>query len=102
MGSWFRFTCSKCGYGAEVSGGKDCGMLAVVQTMICQDCAELVDVLIGQCGNEGMTGDADYDEGIGICPECNGPNVVVWLNRVRPCPKCDGRMTKGQCIALWD
>ncbi len=48
MGSRYLFSCNKCDHLSEVSGGKDCGMMAVVQTMVCQDCADLVDVLIGR------------------------------------------------------
>ena len=102
MGSRYLFSCSKCGYLSEVSGGKDCGMMAVVRTMICQDCADLVDVLIGRFGKEGLTGDAEYDKDIGLCPECDGANIVAWHERDRPCPKCDGRMIKGQATVLWD
>ena len=79
MGSWIEFTCENCGYRAEVSGGKDYGMVAVVQTMICRSCGQLVDMqLIGRCGSDGPTGDPDYDKDLGVCPECRGNDVSVW------------------------
>ena len=76
-------------------------MVAVVQTMICRSCGQLVDVLIGRCGSEGPTGDPDYDKDLGVCPACRGSDVSVW-QKSRPCPKCDGRMTEGRPTALWD
>jgi hypothetical protein len=42
-------------------------MVAVVQTMVCDSCSELVDVLIGRSGEEGPTGDPDYDKKLGVC-----------------------------------
>ena len=101
MGAWIQFTCENCGYRAEVSGGKDFGMVAVVQTMVCHSCNQLVDVLIGRYGTEGPTGDPDYDKGLGVCSGCHGNDVVAW-EETRPCPKCDGRMIEGQTTALWD
>ena len=101
MGIWFEFTCEKCGYCVEVSGGKDFGMVAVVETMICRSCRELVDVIIGRYGKEGPTGDKDYDKNLGICPKCGGKELTVWKEQ-RPCPKCGGRMIKCRPTALWD
>jgi hypothetical protein len=101
MGSQSEFTCEKCGYQAEVSGRKDFGMVAVVQTMICESCCQLVDVLIGRSGEEGPTGDADYDRDLGVCPECRGNQVSAWSTS-RPCPKCEGRMIEGEMTCLWD
>jgi hypothetical protein len=101
MGMSYQYTCEGCGYEAQVSGGRDVGMMAVVRTMFCRGCRELVDVLIGQCGLDGPTGDADYDKALGICPECRGDDVVVWKDG-RPCPRCEGRMVKGEDFILWD
>lgn len=47
MGETFEFKCPYCGYRAEVSGGEDCDMIAVTETMICENCRELVDVEVG-------------------------------------------------------
>ncbi len=96
-----EFKCKKCGYSAEVSGGKDLGMVAVVQTMTCHRCRELVDVLIGERGVEGPTGCPDYDKNLGICPKCHGKDVVAW-QAPWVCPKCEGRMKRGKVAMLWD
>jgi ssDNA-binding Zn-finger/Zn-ribbon topoisomerase 1 len=76
-------------------------MVAVVETMSCRDCRQLVDVLIGKHGREGPTGDRTFDTRLGRCPNCRGTNVSAW-KAPRACPKCDGRMLEGQLIALWD
>jgi hypothetical protein len=102
MGIKFEYTCSKCGYLAEVSGGRDVGMLSVIRTMICEHCTELVEVLIGRYGKDGPTGDPEYDKRMGLCPICDGNTVKPWPRR-HPCPKCGDRMTKkkGDYI-MWD
>jgi hypothetical protein len=101
MGTQYQYTCESCTYGARVSGGRDMGMLAVVRTMFCRGCSELVDVLIGQCGLDGPTGDRDYDKDLGICRECHGKDLVVWVDGA-PCPRCDGRMVIGEDVLMWD
>jgi len=101
MGTSYDYTCKSCGYTAHVSGGKDCGMCAVVETRVCRSCRSVVDVLIGRHGREGPTGDPEYDEDMGKCPECGSPAVGPW-SRHRPCPKCGSRMFKGETYALWD
>ena len=101
MGSQFEFTCGGCGYRAEVAGGKDAGMMAVLQTMTCHDCKDLVDVLIGQYGEDGPIGDPELDKRLGSCPRCGGKKVVPW-DELRPCPRCDSKMTQGELIIMWD
>lgn len=101
MGACYQFTCPGCGYSAEVSGGRGVGMDAVVQTMICQDCRALVDVLIGRHGRDGPTGDVDYDKHLGACPDCGGRHVVSW-KQGEPCPKCSAKMKRGSMTTLWD
>ena len=47
MGGLFEFKCPNCGYQAEVSGGEDCGFFARTETMVCKNCLQVVDVLVG-------------------------------------------------------
>lgn len=102
MGNLIKFTCGHCGYSAEVSGGKGYGMNAIVQTMICKNCNELVDILIGLCGRKGKIGDPDYDKDlVGGCPECCGKDLLTW-DESKSCPKCQGGMTEGDVTADWD
>jgi len=85
-----------------VSGRRDCGMVAVVQTMVCQDCEQLVDVLIGRCGQDGPTGDPDYDVRLGRCPDCGGHDVRPWDNE-HLCPRCNrATMQQEGFQMLWD
>ena len=70
--------------------------------MTCEDCNELVDVLIGRFGQDGPTGDPEYDAELGICSLCNGSNVHSWPKR-NPCPQCDGEMKREHGFEmLWD
>jgi hypothetical protein len=76
-------------------------MIAVVETMTCSDCHEVSDVLIGRSGEEGPTGDPEYDKDLGKCAQCEGTNVVPWVEPF-PCPKCDAAMAMGHSTAIWD
>ena len=44
MGKTFHFECPWCQYRAQVSGGADEGVHCELQTIICRDCRELMDV----------------------------------------------------------
>jgi hypothetical protein len=102
VGTSYEFVCTKCGYTAEVSGGRDYGMMAVIRTMICDPCKELVEVRIGRYGKDGPTGDPEFDKQLGLCPVCDSATVRPWP-RHRPCPKCGGRMTKdANSSIMWD
>jgi hypothetical protein len=98
MGETFEFKCHGCGYRAEVSGGEDCGMTAVTETMICEKRREVVDVRVGFAI---PLPDNKLDKDIGRCPECQSDEVTPW-GKGRPCPKCSGRMVKKGGVALWD
>lgn len=101
MGILVEFTCGNCGYKTQASGGSDRGEVIATQSMICRDCTEVVDVIVG------VISDApDYDksinkERIGRCPRCNGANVFVW-DESWPCPKCDEKMVQGSVVLWWD
>ena len=103
MGTKYDFTCQACSYTDHVSGGRDVGMIAVVRTMICGDCRELVDVLIGHQGKDGPTGDPAYDEDLGRCPQCGGRNTAEWT-APGPCPRCGEMMDRSEVgsISMWD
>jgi len=50
MGALFYFKCEKCGYTAEVSGGKDSGFFISTETKMCSNCRRIVDTVIGPGG----------------------------------------------------
>jgi len=102
MGTHYQFDCPTCSHEAMVSGGRDCGMVAVTMTMVCRDCRDLVDVLIGAHDREGPTGDPDYDKNLDICPECGGRNLIPWSDK-HQCPRCGSTMEKDDIvIVMWD
>jgi ssDNA-binding Zn-finger/Zn-ribbon topoisomerase 1 len=101
MSSLIRFTCEKCDYSLEVSGGIDYGTISVVQTMTCHDCEHLVDVLVGREGQEGPTGDPEYDKDLQTCPICREQRLEIW-DKSRQCPKCGGLMTEGEVTCFLD
>jgi Zn finger protein HypA/HybF involved in hydrogenase expression len=98
MGETFEFKCPDCGYRAEVSGGEDCGMIAVTETMVCEKCRNVVDVMVGYA-IPSLHDKPDKD--MGRCPKCYSDEVMPW-GTGRPCPKCSGKMVKGGRVALWD
>jgi hypothetical protein len=101
MGTYYIFTCPECDYKAEVSGGKDRGLSASIQTMTCLDCSILVDVQVGHYEQDEETGNEQFIPEPGRCPECCGTNLEEW-EKDGPCPKCVGVMEKGKMTALWD
>jgi hypothetical protein len=101
MGAYYMFTCPECGYKAEVSGGKDRGMRASVQTMTCTDCSILVDVQVGHYERSIVKGRENFITENGKCPECFGTNLKKWEKDGR-CPTCIGVMEQREMVALWD
>jgi uncharacterized paraquat-inducible protein A len=103
MGTRYGFRCPECGYFATVSGGLDFGMVAVVRTMVCDDCKEVVDVLVGKYGEEGPTGDLRYDKDLKVCPNCHRRRVRPWSAN-RNCPRCAASMKLAHDSpkVLWD
>jgi hypothetical protein len=102
LGTKYDVRCETCGYRAVVSGGKDVGMITVVQTMTCDDCKDLVDVIIGRFGEKDPVEDYDLDVELGACPQCGGTKVVPW-DVARPCPRCRSEMIPGATVVeMWD
>ena len=103
MGSWHVFSCDKCDYTVTVSGGLDRGFYAVTETMQCDDCIALVDVLVGLAKKMSGRVEITTGEKFGKCPKCEGRNVRAWSEKDRPCPRCEGKMvmTK-ENVVFWD
>ena len=112
MGIQRTFKCNKCNYSVLTSAGKDYGMDAVIDTYICKSCKKIVDVLVGQHGMTYRKSDIlnrKKEKVLGLqfytCPECGSKtDMVKWKTRLRPCPRCDGKMEvdpEGVEI-LWD
>jgi len=95
MGAHYTYACDRCGYAVEVSGKADFGYTIETATVICLDCRALVDMVTGSCAKKS-------DPDIGVCPLCRGSRIAEWDAARRPCPRCEGRMIKGELAALWD
>ena len=91
MGSKYTFVCPKCSATQYSSEGRDYGFVAVIQPMICDDCDELVQVLIGKMGNVGPSGDPEFDINLNTCSECKGKNLRIWPSD-HPCLNCGTSM----------
>jgi len=100
MGHWNHFVCKSCGYEASVSGGRDCGMMSVTQTIICHDCKKLVDVVISQLP-DGPWPDVPADHKIDLrCPKRKKHKVEPWHGG-GPCPKCGAPMESLGIAGFW-
>lgn len=99
MGTRMTFQCSKCDYNACVSGGPDCGFYASTDTMVCNTCKEVVDVVTSQH----IMMEDDDDSDLNVCPECEGKDLKKW-EKSHPCPKCGGKMAESDdgLTVLWD
>ncbi|TET37261.1 MAG: hypothetical protein E3J72_06365 [Planctomycetota bacterium] len=103
MGSAYKFVCGKCGYNATASGGKDRGFIAEVETMICRNCKELVDVTIGLADEMSGKIEKRIGEDIGKCPKCKSSDVEPWDPEAKPCPRCQNHMEQSEeVIIMWD
>ena len=99
MGRKITYKCNKCDYSALISCGVDRGFTVKTNTMLCEKCKKIVDVV-----TEYWT-DVKLDEDIiDKCPECNsGKYLKQWDNKKRPCPKCNGVLEEGNGVSmLWD
>lgn len=105
MGQAYTYRCGKCNYNVVSSGQLDWGFIAVVRPYICNDCKEVIDVLVGRMGQEipyEMLNEKEKKEYY-CCKRCNGRNLTVWNPKWRRCPKCSRRMRKKPgTIIDWD
>ena len=95
MGKRLKFKCTNCDYSTQVSGKPDVGMMVETNTVLCEKCNEVVDIV-----TKSLLGKAD----LGTCPICkSNENIKPWDNIKRPCPKCGGILKDShECIMLWD
>lgn len=102
MGYMEGVICPDCGYSAMVSGCRDSGIDIVTDTKICNDCKELVDVIVDVVLETDIL---KYSQKIGKCPVCKRKrNQVLWDSKKKPCPKCGKSMEhdESQGCVLWD
>ena len=126
MGRTYHFECPCCQYRAKISGGADCGIHCEVQTVLCRDCRELMDVftkvrrradagtavkfpaffrpeippVILRDGSKG--GRLVWQKFKPACPAGPGHLVEIWNDPGR-CPRCGNFMAKdGLPFRRWD
>ena len=100
MGVFKRYNCNKCGYSVNISGGPDAGALIKTNTMLCEHCKEVVDVV-----TEYWTHIKPFNSDLGKCPECDSDEYLKeWSNKKRPCPRCNGVLEEDHeaWITMWD
>jgi len=102
MGQLHAFTCPACGYRADVCGGKDIGLHAVLATVACRNCKALFDARADQEAADILVGGRTRGRLTGLtCPE-NPDHCVVQWRHPWACPKCGERMVKGGTTLCWD
>jgi hypothetical protein len=106
MGQRVTFECTQCGYQAVVSGGPDRGMDTSTETISCEECRALYDVVTAKLAYDTVTGKATGFDTIPIhCPKSADHKVKPW-ERGGPCPNCGNSMpekTSGwRTISMWD
>jgi hypothetical protein len=94
MGSLFKFVCTGCGYTAEVAGGPDTGEIVATNTIVCETCRCLYDVVM-------LDTRKSPPEKPERCPKSDRHKIAPWRRR-GPCPKCGKPMRKGELVCLWD
>ncbi len=99
MGASYDFKCTKCGYGEEISGEADCGMVFSTRPGLCKDCRRLVDV-IDRYQDWYLGKHPELHSKIKTCPHCKGANIEFVMDLT--CPRCGSPMQKGELTAFWD
>jgi len=91
----YKCTNPNCGYEATISGGKDCGFCGEVESMVCLDCKEWMDVLIAPAPKLKPIEPR--------CDECKGQNLKKFYPGRTRCPKCGSKMKKDPySMIMWD
>lgn len=101
MGIRKTYKCNKCSYSAEISGGVDRGFTVKTNTMLCEQCKEVIDVITHT--NDIYNWEDESD--IGKCENCNSSIYLKeWDNEKRPCPRCSGKLDvdKNGMYVMWD
>ena len=104
MGSLSLFQCPTCGHRVEASGESDVGMARATQTILCEQCAEVSDVVTHatELGNwpPGDTEEETPAAPLACAQDASHP-VRPWPDE-HPCPKCGTSMGEGTPFMLWD
>lgn len=99
MGMLQDFTCPACGLKGHVSGGEDCGMLAVTTTIYCKTCDTLQDAIVEKC--------CVSVPARRIKPRCEKSRLhpVKFWNQNELCPRCGQSLLaldEHGSVTMWD
>ncbi|MBP7937820.1 MAG: hypothetical protein KA354_24535 [Phycisphaerae bacterium] len=72
-------------------------MRSSTQTILCEDCKRLMDVLETLIDETGKESEAHALK----CYRSSGHRIKVW-NHPGPCPRCGQTMTRGEVTVMWD
>lgn len=100
MGTLRTYKCNKCSYSNNISGSSDVGFIVKTNTMLCDHCNEVVDVV-----TEYWTDEQPDESDIGKCPKWDSSSHIgEWDNKKRPCPKCNGKLDIDEygSTVMWD
>lgn len=125
VGKTYQIECPHCQYRAKVSGGADAGLNCEVQTIVCRDCRELMDVYVRirrRAGDalppkfpgffrpeippailrDGKVGKLVWKKFIPACPVDAKHRIEEWRDPGR-CPRCGIYMEKnGFPFRVWE
>lgn len=103
MGAHYRYTCPRCRYEEDLSGGADVGMISRTRTALCAACRRLVDVVVHLSAGHLRAYPEDAAR-LGRCPHCEGTEVTLLDEEppAIPCPRCGSGMNRGELVTLWD
>lgn len=98
MGHVFKYQCENCGYNSSISGGHSRGFVMETQTGVCTTCNELVDFPTYLYPRDKT---AQNDDRLNRCPRCKSLITQHWEDG-DPCPRCKGKVIKGDFLCHWD
>ena len=105
MGEVFEHVCV-CGFRATVSGGRDAGMCALTETVVCEECGSLSDRLTHEhtAQRTGGPGSRFAPVAPAPCEACGADSARIrpWFSG-DPYPSCARPLGRsGDSIVLWD
>jgi Zn finger protein HypA/HybF involved in hydrogenase expression len=100
MSARFKYGCTGCDYEIHVAGGISIGIDVGRDTMVCNSCKNLVDVVIRHIEPRNLQRSKEHKEAPFTCPLCKSGSVAQWNHR-RPCPKCGKEMKQIQGHVIW-